>query len=199
MYPRDFGKRAAVSPLSSEFDKKPRLGLTDEEVKNLNKAQGYNTRAHLKCTNPEDVPITSLAAAFREVAIHVSIVDISWMDPERCEQQINQLPRSEQVDLASVWIEARDTKDWTKYANRCTSFSSLHHGCYSFVQVYFRSDLPCPAGIKNWLRTCHHVCQICRARKVRFSVVCQTQPSLIIMLPHSNYGVMGHCICWQRA
>jgi hypothetical protein len=108
-------KRAATSPLSSEFDKKPKLGLTDEECIKLNKTQGYVELPTWK--NPEDVKITSLALAFREVAIHAAIVSQSWVDTELCEKSINQLSRSEQLDLASVWINARDTKDWTGFAN----------------------------------------------------------------------------------
>jgi len=112
--PQGFAKRAAASPLISEFDKKPKLGLTDEESQNLNNNQKYvDLPTYGK---PEDVRINTLVVAFRAVAIDVPIMK-EWKDSTRCERYIKGLSHRAQLDLASLWIEARDKEDWTSFAN----------------------------------------------------------------------------------
>jgi hypothetical protein len=114
--PRGFGKRTAPSPLSSEFDKKSKLGLTDKESRSLNTSQEYQV-AHLPpWRNPEDVKTSCLAVAFQTVALHAEIIDKDWSDVVRCEEYIGQLSRREQLDLASIWIKARETNNWTAFA-----------------------------------------------------------------------------------
>jgi hypothetical protein len=67
--PARSGKRAASSPLGSEFDKKSRLGLTEEEVNDLNKSVRYWMRnsPHYALLNAEDVPTNHLLT----VALHL--------------------------------------------------------------------------------------------------------------------------------
>jgi hypothetical protein len=119
------GKRAASSPLSSEFDKKSRLGLTEDEVNDLNESirywiQDYPQYALL---NAEDVSTRALALAFQQVAIKLlytsraTLLDKLWLDAKRGEKRINQLAREVQLDLASIWVEARDKGEWERFAN----------------------------------------------------------------------------------
>ncbi|KAF8226340.1 hypothetical protein L208DRAFT_369279 [Tricholoma matsutake] len=119
------GKRAASSPLGSEFDKKSRLGLTEEEVNDLNKRIRYWIRhfPQYALLNAEDVQTSALAMAFQQVALKVqdtsraSTLDKSWLDAEQGEERINLLPREVQLDLASIWVEARDKGEWERFAN----------------------------------------------------------------------------------
>ncbi|KAK2461403.1 hypothetical protein APHAL10511_005866 [Amanita phalloides] len=103
-------KRVA-SPLSSEIDKKLKLGLTDEDVKLLNNIVGSVMKApHYAQFNKEDVPTSALALAFQLVAIamlstrHAAIIDNSWVknSAESNEQRITQLSPEEQSKLASI-------------------------------------------------------------------------------------------------
>lgn len=120
MYPMPQGpaKCAATLPLISEFDKKPKLGLTDEGCKKLNEVQSFSTQVH-NFKNPVDIPTRSLVMAFREVALLVPTIDRSWREVDYCAKHISGLPASEIHHLASIWIEACDTKDWTNFANYC--------------------------------------------------------------------------------
>jgi hypothetical protein len=59
-------KRGATSPLSSEFDKRLRLGLTDEELNDLNEnlrhwIQPMKGHPDYAPTNPEDISMRVLA------------------------------------------------------------------------------------------------------------------------------------------
>jgi hypothetical protein len=112
--PQVFAKRAATSPLISEFDKKSKLGLTDEESEKLNATQKYMDFPN--CKNPQDVKHNSLVFAFQTVGSKVSIMK-EWEDVHRCAQYIGGLSRQEQLDLATLWIDARDTQNWTRFAN----------------------------------------------------------------------------------
>ncbi|KAF8221810.1 hypothetical protein L208DRAFT_1462278, partial [Tricholoma matsutake] len=119
------GKRAASSPLGSEFDKKSRLGLTEEEVNDLNERVRYWIREfpHYALLNVEGVSTRALALAFQQVAFNVldisraSTLEKSWLDAKRGEERINLLPREVQLELASIWVEARDKGEWERFAN----------------------------------------------------------------------------------
>lgn len=71
------GKRPATSPLSSEFDKGPKLGLSDQELKDLNEELGYVT-TYIPGSSPEGVKTIHLLRALRKVANHASNIDKSW-------------------------------------------------------------------------------------------------------------------------
>ena len=122
-------KRAASSPLSSEFDKKSRLGLTEEEVTDLNKCIRYwiEDFPHYAQLNAEDVSTRALAQALQQVAWKVldtsraSTLDKSWLNAERGQERINLLSREVQLDLASIWVEARDKGEWERFANHRAS------------------------------------------------------------------------------
>jgi hypothetical protein len=154
IYPmlRSSGKRAASSPLSSEFDKKSRLGLTDEEVNNLNNTVRDWMRGlpHYAQLETEDVSTNALALTFKEVACCVlgtartSTFDRSWLIVGRGEERINLLPREVQLDLASIWVESRDKGEWERFANhRALSPSGrpLLHRPTQRHQLYFRLNL----------------------------------------------------------
>jgi hypothetical protein len=119
------GKRAASSPLGSEFDKKSRLGLTEEEVNDLNKSVRYWMRnsPNYALLNAEDVPTSALALALREVALNMldtaraSTIDKRWLKAGHGEERLNLLSREVQLDLASIWVEARDKGEWERFAD----------------------------------------------------------------------------------
>ena len=127
-------KRVATSPLSSEFDKRSRLGLTDEELQDLNE-QLRDWIQHQKGhdyapTNPEDISTRVLAQTFQQIIFilldtsRASTVDKSWKKVNYGEGRINLLAREDQLQLASIWIEARDKGDWERFASQC-KFESL--------------------------------------------------------------------------
>jgi hypothetical protein len=128
-------KRVATSPLSSEFDKKLRLGLTDEELQDLNEQlrdwiQLQKNNPDFAPTNPEDISTTVLAQTFREIVFilldtsRASTIDKSWKKVNYGEGRINLLAREDQLQLASIWIEARDKGDWERFASQC-GFESI--------------------------------------------------------------------------
>lgn len=127
-------KRVATSPRSSEFDKRSRLGLTDEEIQDLNESL-CDWIQHLKGhpdyvpTNPEDISTRVLAQTFQQIIFNLldtsraSTIDKSWMKVNYGEGRINLLAREDQLQLASIWIEARDKGDWERFASQCGSES----------------------------------------------------------------------------
>jgi hypothetical protein len=129
------GKRAASSPLGPEFDKKSRLGLTEEEVNDLNKNLHYWIRdfPHYALLNAEDVPMRALALALQQVAINIldtaraSTIDKGWLKAGHGEERINLLSREVQLQLASIWVEARDKGEWERFAN---------HVCYILLIIH---------------------------------------------------------------
>lgn len=122
---KDSGKRAASSPLSPKFDKKTRLGLTDEEVNDLNNnvRDWIQDSPHYALLNAEEVSTRTLALTFQQVAINVlntaraSTVDKSWLKVGDGIERVKLLSREVQLDLASVWVEARDKGSWERFAN----------------------------------------------------------------------------------
>lgn len=114
-------KRTATSPLISEFDKKPKLGLTDEERKKLTTKLQY--LSYLPVSTPEHVTTDYLALAFQGVANYTSIIDKSWMDQNFGEEHIDRLSPKDRLEFASIWLEARDKGDWSRFAS-CAA--SLH-------------------------------------------------------------------------
>ena len=127
-------KRVATSPLSSEFDKRSRLGLTDEELQDLNE-QLRDWIQHQKGhdyapTNLEDISTRVLAQTFREIIVilldtsRASTINKSWKKVNYGEGRINLLAREDQLQLASIWIEARDKGDWETFASQC-GFESI--------------------------------------------------------------------------
>jgi hypothetical protein len=132
------GKCAASSPLSSEFNKKAQLGLADQEVDDLNKHVCYWIQEipHYALLKAEDISMRTLALAFQQVAFSVldtasaSTIDKSWLKAEHGEECINLLSCEIQLDLASIWVEARDKGQWERFANHhtlCPFNHSLRH------------------------------------------------------------------------
>jgi hypothetical protein len=126
-------KRAATSPLNPEFEKKSRLGLTDEELDDLNE----NLREWIQFlhpdyapANPEDVSTGVLAQTFKQIALivlakgHALAIDNSWTKVKYGEEHINQLSRVDRLQLASLWVEAREKGDWERFASHCASILS---------------------------------------------------------------------------
>jgi hypothetical protein len=158
------GKRAAGSPLSSEFDKKARLGLTDEEVNDLNQSVCDWIRAfpHDAISSAEDVSTRSLALTFQQVAFSVldtaraSTIDKSWLKVGRGEERINMLPREVQLDLASIWVEARDLGEWERFANHRAlgSFNHLLRHKPQLRAALFQVETPSvePVGARAYAR-----------------------------------------------
>jgi hypothetical protein len=71
-------------PLNSEFKKRPKLGLSDEELERLNKElkQELKEVIPIPISHPEGVESKHLVRAFREVARQTSNVDKSYTDKE---------------------------------------------------------------------------------------------------------------------
>jgi hypothetical protein len=119
------GKRAASSPLGSEFDKKSRLGLAEEEVNDLDKNLRYWIRnsPHYALFDAENVPTSALAMTLQQVAFNIldtaraSTIDKCWLKAGNGEERINLLSRETQLELASIWVEARDKGEWERFAN----------------------------------------------------------------------------------
>ena len=87
------GKCAASSPLNSEFNKRPRLGLTEEQVNNLNECICYWIQdfPHYAQFNAEDALTRALVLALQQVALKVldtscaSNLDKSWQVLAKCQ------------------------------------------------------------------------------------------------------------------
>jgi len=141
-------KRSASSPLGSESNKKSRLRLTDEELKELHHEldtiinENFPQFAELK---PEDVPTRALVLAFRTAALYLvgtgcaSTIVTSWLDPGFGEERIKHLSRDAQLELASIWLEARAKGDWERFANHRALGPSDRSSCYLSTQ--FHADL----------------------------------------------------------
>ena len=121
-------KRAATSPLSSEFDKKSKLGLTTEELNELNEHLRHWIRhPDYSLSNPEDVSARVLAQTIQQIVLnildttHASIMEKSWKKLKYGEERINLLSREKQLQLASIWLEAREKGDWERFASHCAS------------------------------------------------------------------------------
>lgn len=110
------GKRAATSPLDSEFNKRPKLGLSDKELKALNEA--LEDVSSIPISGPDAVESKYLARAFREVALQTSNIDETWRDFSVCKEFACRLSSRERHYVVSLWLEARE-KDWEKFANHC--------------------------------------------------------------------------------
>ena len=131
-------KRAATSSLGSEFDKKSKLGLTDEELNDLNEhlrdwIQLLKGHPDYALRDPGDISTRVLARTFREVVVYLldtsraSTIDKSWKKVKYGEERINLLPREEQLQLASIssiWVEAHGKGDWERFASQCASIPS---------------------------------------------------------------------------
>jgi hypothetical protein len=128
-------KRAATSSLGSEFDKKSRLGLTDEELNDLNEnlrdwMQLLKGNPDYAPTDPGDISTRVLAQTFREVVVYLldtsraSTMDESWKKVKYGEERINLLSSEEKLELASIWVEARGKGDWERFAGQCASIPS---------------------------------------------------------------------------
>jgi hypothetical protein len=110
-------KRAATSPLNSEFDKKSRLGLTDEQLDDLNETLRYWVLDHSALPNSQDVSARVLAQTFQQIIWNllaknrVLTIGTSWTNVKHGEEHINLLSREEQLKLASIWLEAREKGD----------------------------------------------------------------------------------------
>ena len=111
-----YRKCAATSPLSPEFEKKSRLGLTDEELNDLNESlrDWVSLLDHSALSNPEDISTRVLAQTFQHIALNVldtsraSTIDKSWKKVNYGEERINLLSREDQLQLASIWVQARE-------------------------------------------------------------------------------------------
>jgi hypothetical protein len=121
-------KRAATSPLNSEFNKRPKLGLSDEELALLNKElkQEFEEVIPKPITNLEGVESKHLVRAFRIVARQTSNVDRSYTDRDFCMGFVERLSTDITREFASLWIEACKEGDWSKFANCCALLPSHH-------------------------------------------------------------------------
>jgi hypothetical protein len=115
------GKRAATSPLNSEFYKRPKIGLSDKELRALNEA--LEDSRHIPISGPEDVKLRHLGQAFREVALQTSNIDQTWRDSTVCKEFADRLSPQERLDFILLWIEARE-KGWAMFANYCALLPS---------------------------------------------------------------------------
>jgi hypothetical protein len=128
--PESSRKRTATSPLGSEFDKKSRLGLTDEELNHLNENLRDWVLDHSAVSNPEDISTRVLAQTLQHIALNLlatscaSTIDQSWKKVNYREERINLLSREDRVRLASIWVEARGKGDWKRFASQCASIPS---------------------------------------------------------------------------
>jgi hypothetical protein len=124
-------KRAATSPLNPAFEKKSRLELTNEELDELSESlRDWVLDHHSALSNPEEVSTRVLAQTFREVVnllldtSRASTIDKSWKKVNYGEERMNLLSRENQLQLASLWVEARERGDWERFASHCASSSS---------------------------------------------------------------------------
>jgi hypothetical protein len=131
-------KRPASSPLSSVFDKKPRLGLTEKEVNSLNSSLAFwiGTNPQYAQLNAEGVSKTVLALTLQQVSFKMqgisrtSTLNKLWLEIEHGLERISLLSREVQLDLASMWVEARDKGEWERFADHRAlrpSYHSLRH------------------------------------------------------------------------
>jgi hypothetical protein len=101
-------------------------------------------------TNPEDISTRVLAQTFQQISFvldtsRASTIDKSWKKVNYGEERINMLTREDQLQLASIWVEAREKGDWERFASQCASIPSHllpPASKRSFVQPYFKLNLP---------------------------------------------------------
>ena len=123
-------KRAATSPLNPDFEKKSRMGLTDEELNELNENLRDWALDHSALSNPEDVSTRVFAQTFQQIVINVldtfsaSTIDKSWKKVNYGEEHINLLSREDQFQLATIWVEAREKGDWERFVSHCALIPS---------------------------------------------------------------------------
>jgi len=122
------GKRAATSPLNAAFYKRPKLGLSDEELGrlNLDLKQKLEDLISSPISSREGVESKHLLKAFREIAIKASNVDKTFTDRRACMDFIERLPPDTTKEFATLWIEAHNKGDWSEFANSCALFPSHH-------------------------------------------------------------------------
>jgi hypothetical protein len=136
------GKRAATSPLNSEFYKRLRPGLSDEELQRLNKGlkQELEEVITIPISTPDCVESTHLVRAFREVAIKASNVDKSYTDRDVCMGLVERLSTDTIQEFASLWITARNKGDWSDFANYCALLPSHHSATVATALCSLTSD-----------------------------------------------------------
>lgn len=130
---------------SSEFENKSKIGLTDEEVNKLNKNVGcLIDLCQWRNCNAENVPIGALAISLQEVAMNMSrtgcasTVDQSWLIARGAAERINLLPHQAILDLASMWVEARDKEEWECFCRASHLSDCRTSRQHNLVQPYFR-------------------------------------------------------------
>ncbi len=111
----------APPPLNSKFYKRPKIGLSDKELRALNEA--LEDSRHIPISGPEDVKLRHLGQAFREVAQQTSNIDQTWRDSTVCKEFADLLSPQERLDFILLWIEARE-KGWAMFANYCALLPS---------------------------------------------------------------------------
>ena len=95
------------------------MGLSDEELQKLNKDLEERAPLPASISRPEAVEPRHVVWAFVEVAAHSSSIDSVWEIKSNCKTLVDKLSPEELLAVASIMIEARDTKDWSKLANDC--------------------------------------------------------------------------------
>ena len=177
-------KRTATSPLISEFDKKPKLGLTDEERKKLTTKLQY--LSYLPVSTPEHVMTDYLALAFQVVANYTYVNYWQVLDGSELRRGTHRsavTQGSARVRLHLAWSSRQRRLE--QVCKLCGLITPFKYSVWQDSRV-------------GWGLVTTFFKQAERERSV-FLFVCRMQPSLIIiLLSYSNYGVMGHCICWQR-
>ena len=133
------GKRAATSPLNSEFDKRPRMGLSDEELRGLNADLQERGPLPASILHPEAVEQKYIVWAFVEVATHASNVEPVWAKKDYCRKFVEKLSDDKLRHVASIMIKARDDNEWSKLADYCVLHPSppphLPQLCAVLLQV----------------------------------------------------------------
>jgi len=119
-------KRAATSLLNSEFNKRPKLGISGEELTRLNLDLKQELEDLISSPIPsrEGVKSKHLLKAFREVAIKASNVDKRFMDRGVCMDFIERLPPDTAKEFTTLWFEAHIKGDWGDFANYCVLLPS---------------------------------------------------------------------------
>ena len=119
-------KRAATSPLTSEFNKRPKLGISGEELARLNLDLKQELEDLISSPIPsrEGVKSKHLLKAFREVAIKASNVDKRFTDRGVCMYFIERLPPDTAKEFTTLWFEAHNKGDWGDFANYCALLPS---------------------------------------------------------------------------
>jgi len=72
-----------------------------------------------------------------------STIDKSWKKLKYGEERIILLPRVNQLQLASIWVEAREKGDWETFASHCVLISSHRFPTSNrdITQHYFKLNL----------------------------------------------------------